>query len=125
MRWIIFLFFTFIITASGNSQTNYSLGLGTIYGGAIGSKKIINAEEKPLFGAIPNLGCTFPVSQKFLITPAISHEFRHFAYSAFERSDTTVLVDVLGTPAYVPTWYYANIHGKTNSVGTTLNLMGE
>ncbi len=114
-----------LLFSHGYAQNRFSLGLGTVYGGAIPTEKIEDARGKPGFGAMLDLAYRIPLGQNTSLLPGISFELRHFGYSATERKDTLVLVDVMGNPANIPTYYNAAIDGKVSSGGLSFNLMSE
>jgi hypothetical protein len=123
-RWTLLMAGVFLFSYV-NAQNRFSLGLGTVYGGAIPTEKIEDAEGKAGFGAMLDLAYWIPLGQNTSLLPGISFELRHFGYSATERKDTLVLVDVMGNPANIPTYYNAAIDGKVSSGGLSFNLMSE
>lgn len=47
------------------------------------------------------------------MSPEISFEFKHFGYSSIQKKDTIVVSEVAGIMANIPTYYNANISGKS------------
>ena len=121
---IIYIFFAFL-AVSVSSQTKFSVGAGTIFGGAINNENVENATGVPMFGASIDFAYRNAVKDNFTISPKISYEHRTFEYAANERKDTLVYTEVMGNTVGVPTYYQAIINGKLNSGGITLNLISE
>ncbi len=107
------------------SQTKFSLGAGTIFGGAINNETVENATGTPMFGASLDFAYRISLNNKLTILPKLSYEYRVFEYGASERKDTIVHTEVMGNMVNVPTYYQANINGKVNSGGITLNILSE
>jgi hypothetical protein len=114
-----------LLAIHSRSQNHLFIGAGTIFGGALADGKIENATGFPQFGSSIDFGVCFPVNNVFHFVPSVSFDHRRFKYSATERNDTIVLVEVMGTPSYVPTYYFANIDGRVNSGGLSLNLLAK
>ena len=125
MKVFILLLASFLAVTNVKSQNGFYVGLGAVYGGAIGSQKIENAIGKPRIGGMIDAGYRISTGQNMMLAAGFSFEVRHFGYSATERNDTLVLVDVMGNPANIPTYYNAAIDGKVSSGGLSLNLLGE
>ncbi len=115
----------FLFGAESRAQSRFFISAGTIYGGAPANGKIDNATGLPQFGSSIEFGLYLPVSKDFHVMPSISFDHRRFGYNATERNDTVVLVEVMGTPSYVPTYYFANIDGRVNSGGLSLNVLAQ
>lgn len=107
------------------AQNQFLPGFGTVYGGAIPTDKIEDASGRPRFGLMLDAAYAFPLGQNIRLLPGISVEVRRFGYVANEKNDTMVLVDILGSPANIPTYYRARIEGNVSSTGITLNLPAE
>lgn len=110
---------------NGSAQSSYSFGAGTIFGGAINNENVENASGEPMFGATLDFGYRIKLNDKLILKPKLSYEFRHFEYSATQRNDTIVTTELMGNTAEIPTYYTANISGKANSGGLTLNSILE
>lgn len=123
--FIIGLLFFLSTYSQSDYSEKWSLSLGTIFGGALNNENIDDAHGKPMFGGTIDFGYTYKLRENILLTPKISYEFRHFKYSAHERNDTVVKAEVGGNMANIPTYYYADIDGKVNSGGVTVNIDAE
>ncbi len=115
----------FLVNAKIHSQNSFFISLGSNYGGAPANQSIQNASGVPKFGGAFEIGYQIPFRKSFLITPSISFDHRHFKYRAAERNDTVVLVEVMESLVSIPTYYVANITGRINSGGLSLNLAAQ
>jgi hypothetical protein len=124
-RKILIILLLFLPIGLLAQHKKFSVGLGSIYGGALTSEKVEGANGEPLLGLNLDFGYRFNLTEKFLIVPKISYEYRQFSYQATQKEDTIVTTKVAGNIVDIPTYYYANVKGKFNSSGISLTAIAE
>ena len=123
-KFFIILIFCLPLTVFAQNK-KFSVGIGSIYGGAITSEKVEGANGEPLLGLNVDFGYRFNLNEKFIIVPKISYEYRQFSYNARQKDDTIVQTKVAGNMVNVPTYYYTNVKGKFNTSGASITAIAE
>ena len=105
---IILLFFI-----AFNLHAQIALTSGLNMGGAVPKESVEGSSASLLPGAYLGLSKEMDLGQKLYLSPEISFEFKHFGYSSIQKKDTMVVSEVAGIMANIPTYYNANISGKS------------
>ncbi|MDD2635475.1 MAG: outer membrane beta-barrel protein [Bacteroidales bacterium] len=112
---VIFLFS--FISFGLHSQVDINVGFNA--GGAIPSESVESSSASILPGAYLGFTKDIKLGEKIYLAPEISFEFKHFGYSSIQKKDTVVVSQVAGIMANIPTYYTANVTGKSRFI--TLN----
>lgn len=95
------------------AQNRIGFNLGMTYGGPIPTEMDTAASGGGLPGIIAGISYQYPITEKLSLNADLLYNLRQFKYSTTQKKDTLVEVDIAGTNALVPTYYTADIQGKT------------